>query len=175
MNLIENGIKFTEAKGSIIVNARVVENDPDTVYVSVSDTGCGISLEARPLIFEHLYQQPGAVDGRSRTGLGLGLFISKELVRLHNGRIWVVSEPGLGSTFTFTLPAYSLAKLLAPVITCGDQLRSALVLIRVELTPLPSSSRTRRRDAGLECLEILRRCVYLDKDLVLPPSRPSSS
>jgi signal transduction histidine kinase len=169
MNLIDNAIKFTEAKGSVLVNARLVENDPETVYVSVSDTGCGISLEARPLIFEHLYQQPGAVDGRSGTGLGLGLFISKELIRLHSGRIWVVSEPGLGSTFTFTLPAYSLAKLLAPIITCGEQLRSALVLIRVELTPLPSSPRSRRRNLGFECLEILRHCVYLDKDLVLPP------
>jgi len=148
----------------------MVETDPETVYVSVSDTGCGISPEARSLIFERLYQEPGtSPDTNVRMGLGPGLFISKELIRLQNGRIWVASEPGLGSIFTFTLPVYSLAKLLAPVVVYKEKLRPASALIRVELTPLASTARTKRRDLGLQCLETLRRCVYLDKDLVLPP------
>jgi signal transduction histidine kinase len=169
INLIDNGIKFTPAEGSVLVNARVVETDPETIYLSVSDTGCGISPESRPLIFERLYQQPGVVDSNNLTGLGLGLFICKELIRLHNGKIWVASETGVGSTFTFTLPVYSLAKLLAPVVTHQEQLRAAFALIRVELTPLASAPHTKRRDIGVLCLETLRRCVYLDKDLVLPP------
>jgi signal transduction histidine kinase len=170
INLIDNAIKFTAAEGSVLVNARLMENDPGMVYVSVSDTGCGISPEARSLIFDRLYQEPGeAPDASTNAGLGLGLFISKELVRLHNGKIWVVSEPGMGSTFTFTVPAYSLAKLLAPVITAEEKIRPALVLIRVDLTPLGGSPRTHRSDIGHECFETLRRCVFLDKDLVLPP------
>src|SRR5258706_3248880 len=170
INLIDNAIKFTPEAGSVLVNARMVQTDPETVYVSVSDTGCGISPEARALIFERLYQEPGgSVDSSVRMGLGLGLFISKELIRLQNGRIWVASEPGLGSIFTFTLPVYSLAKLLTPVITHKEQMRPGFVLIRVELTPLASTPRAKRRDVGLQCLETLRRCVYLDKDLVLPP------
>ncbi len=169
INLIDNGIKFTPPEGAVLVNARLVDADPETVYVSVSDTGCGISPEARPLIFERLYQQPGAVDTNNRTGLGLGLFISKELIRLHNGRIWVTSQNGHGSIFTFTLPVYSLARLLAPVITYQEKLRLSFVLIRIELTPLASTPRAKRRDVGQQCLETLRHCVFLDKDLVLPP------
>ncbi len=169
INLIDNGIKFTPNAGSVLVNARMVDTDPGTVYVSVSDTGRGINPEAKALIFERLYQYPGSVDENNRSGLGLGLFICKELVRLHDGRIWVTSEPGFGSLFTFTLPTYSLAKLLAPVITYKDQLRSAFVLTRVELASLSSPPLGRWREVWQHCLEVLRRCVYLDKDLVLPP------
>jgi signal transduction histidine kinase len=88
INLIDNGIKFTPAEGSVLVKACLVESDPNMVYISVADTGCGISPEAKALIFERLYQDPNSVDS-SRSGLGLGLFIAKELVELHGGRIWV--------------------------------------------------------------------------------------
>src|SRR5712692_7222888 len=122
INLVDNAIKFTPAEGSVMVQANVVEADPGYVYISVTDTGRGISPEAKALIFERLYQDPDSVDN-NRSGLGLGLFICREIVRLHQGRIWVSSEPGQGSTFTFTMPTYSLSKLLAPVITYQDRLR----------------------------------------------------
>jgi signal transduction histidine kinase len=112
INLLDNGIKFTPADGSVVVKACMVETDPGVVYVSVTDTGRGISPEAKALIFERLYQDPESVDN-NRSGLGSGLFISKELIRLPGGRIWISSEPGQGSTFTFTLPFYSLAKLFS--------------------------------------------------------------
>jgi signal transduction histidine kinase len=102
INLIENGIKFTPQGGAVTLGACLVQTDPDFVYISVTDTGCGITPEARALVFERLYQDPKAVDN-NRKGLGLGLFIAKELVSLHGGRIWVASEPGHGSTFSFTL------------------------------------------------------------------------
>jgi len=168
INLLDNAIKFTPAEGSVMVKACMVETDRETVYISVSDTGRGISAEAKALIFERLYQDPESVDN-NRSGLGLGLFICRELVRLHGGRIWISSEPGQGSTFTFTLPLYSLAKLLSPVIAYEGGLRPALVLVRVELAPLSNPPRGNWRETCQQCLETLRRCVYLDKDLVLPP------
>lgn len=168
INLIDNGIKFTPSEGAVIVEGCVVETDPNVVYISVTDTGRGISTQAKASIFDRLYQDPDSVDN-NRAGLGLGLFICREIVRLHEGRIWVSSEPGQGSSFTFTLPIYSLAKLLAPVITHDGCIRPAFVLVRVELTPLSNPPRGNWRETWQQCLETLRRCVHVDKDLVLPP------
>ncbi len=168
INLCDNAIKFTPAEGAVMVQACMVDADPSSVYISISDTGRGIGPEAKALIFERLYQDPESVDN-NRSGLGLGLFICREIVRLHQGRIWVASEPGQGSTFSFTLPVYSLAKLLAPVATYQDRLRPAFVLVRVELTPLSSPPRGNWKEIWQQCLETFRRCVYPDKDLVLPP------
>jgi signal transduction histidine kinase len=167
INLIDNAVKFTPSDGSVMVKACMVEADANMVYLSVADTGSGIGPEAKALIFERLYQDPNSVDN-NRSGLGLGLFIAKELVELHGGRIWVASELGNGSTFSFTLPLYSLAKLLFPVVTYEGRLRDAIALVQVALTPLSGVSRAAWKDISQQCLEILRRCVYLDKDLVLP-------
>lgn len=168
INLIDNAIKFTPRDGAVTVQACQLPIDPDFVCVSVVDTGCGIKPEARALIFERLYQDPNAVDN-NRKGLGLGLFIAKELVRLHGGRIWVASDPGNGSTFSFTLPLYSLPKLLAPVITREGRLRDAIVLLRLDLRPRCKPPRGNWKETCSRSRELLERCVYLDKDLVLPP------
>lgn len=168
INLIDNGIKFTPPEGAVVVRACMTETDPGFVYCSVSDTGRGISPEAKMLIFERLYQDPDAVDN-NRSGLGLGLFICREIVHLHEGRIWATSELGQGSTFTFTLPIYSLPKLMFPVVTYQSVLRPSFVLVRVELKPLTNPPQGNWRDVWQQCLDTLRHCVYLDKDLVLPP------
>ena len=167
INLIGNAIKFAPPGGSILAKACLVEIDPGFVYISVSDTGRGISAEAKPSIFERMYQAPEALDN-SRTGLGLGLYIAKELVELHGGRISVTSQVGEGSIFTFTLPRFSLGKLLTPLITHQGRLRDALVLIKVEVSSPSTTSTFRRKATGLVCREILQRCIYLDRDLVLP-------
>jgi signal transduction histidine kinase len=169
INLIDNAIKYTPANGSVLVKASLVETDPSSVYLSISDSGRGIPQEALPRVFERLYQDPDAVDG-NRSGLGLGLFIAKEIVTLHGGRMWVASQPGEGSTFSFTLPLYSLAKLLFPVITHQGQLRSELALVRLELTPLSKSIRGSWKETCQQALEVLRRCIFVDKDVVLPPT-----
>lgn len=167
INLIENAIKFTPADGAVTVQSCRVPTDPDFISVSVSDTGSGITPEARSLIFERLYQDPNAADN-NRKGLGLGLFIAKELVTLHGGRIWVASDGASGSTFSFTLPLYSLPKLLSPVITHENQLRTAIVLVALDLRSRFKPPRGNWKEVCKQSRELLERCVYLDKDLVLP-------
>jgi signal transduction histidine kinase len=172
INLIDNAIKFTPADGSVTLQACRVPTDPDFVWVSVTDTGSGIAPEARSLIFERLYQGPDRQDS-SRKGLGLGLFITKELVSLHGGRIWATSDGASGSTFSFTLPLYSLPTLLHPIITHDGQLRSALVLLRLDLKPRIRPARGNWKEVCKKTRDLLERCVYPDKDLVLPPmTRP---
>jgi signal transduction histidine kinase len=98
-NLLTNAVKFTPAGG--VVDVRAVQVDGE-VRVSVADTGPGIAPEDRELIFEEFRQTEAGIGQREGTGLGLAL--SKRLVELHCGRIWVDSELGKGSTFVFTLP-----------------------------------------------------------------------
>ncbi|MCX7683312.1 MAG: HAMP domain-containing histidine kinase, partial [Anaerolineae bacterium] len=112
LNLLSNAIKFTE-KGYISVSAQIVESwntcteqQESFVQVSVSDTGIGIPADRLTEIFEE-FTQVDSSDSRSRDGAGLGLPITKKLIELHGGRIWVKSKVGEGSTFTFTLPLNS--------------------------------------------------------------------
>jgi nitrogen-specific signal transduction histidine kinase len=168
INLVDNGIKFTPENGTVTVQANRIETDPDFVCVSVTDTGCGIEPEARALIFERLYQASDAIDN-GRKGLGLGLYITKELINLHGGQIWVASEPGQGSTFSFTLPIYLLNKLLTPVITGEGRLRETLVLLRIDMQPNTSPARASWKEICRESMDLLRHCIQPDKDLVLPP------
>ncbi|HEY3365216.1 MAG TPA: ATP-binding protein [Symbiobacteriaceae bacterium] len=103
MNLVGNAIKFTPAGGSVTVSARSV---PGWVEVSVRDTGPGVPAEHRDAIFEAFRRIE--IPGRQHPGSGLGLALSRNLVELHGGRLWVDDAPGGGSTFTFTLPVASL-------------------------------------------------------------------
>jgi signal transduction histidine kinase len=99
-NLLANAVKFTPAGGAVGVSAEQVNGE---VRVSVTDTGPGIAIEDHERIFEEFQQTDAGVEQREGTGLGLAL--SKRLVELHGGRVWVDSELGKGSTFVFTLPA----------------------------------------------------------------------
>jgi signal transduction histidine kinase len=100
LNLLSNAVKFTPPGGRIVVAATPANG---TVEVSVSDTGIGIAPEDHEAIFEE-FRQVGTDYARKREGTGLGLSLAKRFVELHGGRIWVKSEVGKGSTFTFTLP-----------------------------------------------------------------------
>jgi hypothetical protein len=81
----------------------------------------------------------------------------------------VESEPGSGATFSFTLPLYVLPKLLFPLITQQNRMRDAFVLLRLDLKPRAKASRHNWKETCASGLDRLQRCVYLDKDLVLPP------
>ncbi len=99
LNLLSNALKFTPEGGRIDVRAALHEGRAE---VSVADTGVGIAPEDHAAVFEE-FRQVGTADKKVE-GTGLGLALSQKFVQLHGGRIWVESELGRGSTFTFTLP-----------------------------------------------------------------------
>ncbi|HEY7555578.1 MAG TPA: GAF domain-containing protein [Candidatus Binatia bacterium] len=100
LNLLSNAVKFTPEGGRIGIEARQADG---AVEISVSDTGIGIAPEDQPKIFEE-FRQVGSDYAHKTEGTGLGLTLAKKFVELHGGKIWVESEVGKGSTFTFTLP-----------------------------------------------------------------------
>ena len=103
-NLLSNAVKFTPAGGSVAVASAQLNGE---VHVSVADTGPGIAPEDQQRIFEEFQQTD--IGQQQREGTGLGLALSRRLIELHGGKIWVESEVGKGSTFSFTLPVESNA------------------------------------------------------------------
>jgi GAF domain-containing protein len=101
LNLLSNAVKFTPEGGRVGLTATAAES---VVTIAVSDTGIGIAPEDQAAIFEE-FRQVGRDDARTPEGTGLGLTLAKKFVELHGGRIWVQSQVGQGSTFSFTLPA----------------------------------------------------------------------
>jgi two-component system, NtrC family, sensor kinase len=99
LNLLSNAIKFTPEGGRIHVEARSVN---ESIEVSVTDTGVGIAPEDQEAVFEE-FRQVGTADKKVE-GTGLGLALSRKFIELHGGTIWVESQVGEGSTFTFTVP-----------------------------------------------------------------------
>jgi PAS domain S-box-containing protein len=165
INLIDNAIKFTPPGGTVSVSVQVAD-DPDFVCVSVADSGCGITMENRDRVFERLFQELGGLDA-SRKGLGLGLFISKELVTLQGGRIWVESEIGRGATFSFTVPVFSLRRILAPVLSARHLEAGTMTVITVEMSPGHETADA--KDQRLrETRRVMNASVIAGQDLVLP-------
>jgi signal transduction histidine kinase len=167
-NLVDNGMKFTPADGRITVRARLFDLDPRFVCVSVADTGCGISPEGTQRIFDRLYQEEKTID-TNRKGLGLGLHICKELVSRHGGRIWAESELGKGSTFHFTLPVFSLQRLLLPLIDEDHALCNLMALVSVEVLsdqPAPITEATRAIWGG--AWSVLKQIDLPERTVLLP-------
>ena len=100
VNLLSNAVKFTPEGGRIKVEARLGNS---AIITSVTDTGIGIASEDQEVIFEE-FRQVGSNYAQKREGTGLGLSLTRKFVEMHGGKIWVESELGNGSTFTFTLP-----------------------------------------------------------------------
>jgi signal transduction histidine kinase len=100
-NLLSNAIKFTKENGQVIVSAKITRDDK--VKLEVADTGIGIAKENIPKLFSKFFQAEQTTNPGGK-GTGLGLAICKEVIELHGGDIWVESEIGKGSKFTFILP-----------------------------------------------------------------------
>ncbi|GAH50990.1 unnamed protein product, partial [marine sediment metagenome] len=106
INILGNAVKFTN-EGSVKLDVAVTDND---FVFSVTDTGIGIKEEDLEAIFES-FKQVGPAQIAGYEGTGLGLAISKQFIEMQGGRVWAVSEPGKGSTFSFTLPKKRMASL----------------------------------------------------------------
>jgi len=100
INLINNAIKFSPPKGKITIKSH---KDDKQVQIDISDNGCGIPEHAQGPIFEEFYRVDNQINQQLK-GTGLGLTLVKNIVQAHKGKIWVKSQPGIGSTFSFTLP-----------------------------------------------------------------------
>ncbi len=97
-NLLSNALKYSAPGTPVLVRVHRINGE---VEVAMTDAGYGIAAEELPRLFQRFYRSP---ETHQAEGIGLGLYITKQLVEAHGGRIWVESEPGVGSTFTFTLP-----------------------------------------------------------------------
>lgn len=102
-NLVDNSLKFTPSGGSITLS---IESQKHSIVLSVKDTGRGIKDEDKPKLFQRFWQS--ASGGRYYASTGLGLYLCRKIIDIHNGKIWCESEQGKGSNFCFSLPLMDL-------------------------------------------------------------------
>jgi signal transduction histidine kinase len=166
--LVDNAIKFTPANGVVKVQARILEKDPNLLLLEVSDSGCGFSPDKAERIFERLFQASDpALAGRK--GLGLGLYICKDLVTRQGGKIWATTAPGQGAVFSVTLPIFSLPNLLAPAFGKEGRAEGPVTLVVTEIgsrTGWLSDEVRAEQSHGIR--DLLQRCLHSDRDVLLP-------
>ena len=172
-NLVGNAIKFTPEGGEISVSAKPFEEE-GLVAISVRDSGLGIPADQLDKIFEKFHQVEDSLR-RSITGTGLGLAITKGLVEAQQGKIWVESEVGKGSTFTFTLPMSQGEKrdvhfrfILDKEFRRAQQNSSPLTLFLIEVM----DDRDRLKDTLLDPLEEkVKQCLWRNSDITVKRGR----
>jgi len=158
-NLIANSVKFTPANGLITVGIKDKKKEAE---ISVADTGIGISAKNISGLFDR-FSQFNRDYGPGERGTGLGLPISKEIIELHGGRIWVESEPGMGSTFTFSIPRLSQDEIFREYLTTG--LREAvdkncpLSLVVVRIKNIEFFERDHRMETDFEVLQAIEGLI----------------
>jgi signal transduction histidine kinase len=166
--LVDNAIKFTPSNGTIKVNGRRSETDSEVVLIEVADTGCGIRADKTELIFERLFQVADPALS-ARKGLGLGLYICKELISRQGGKIWASSVSEEGSTFSITVPIFSLPNLLAPAFSKDNYEATQLTVVLTELGSRSGwLSDKVRAEYSYWLRDVLQRCLNSNLDVLLP-------
>lgn len=166
-NLCDNAIKYIPTGRHIDVECIALAKEKDVVQVSVRDDGPGIAPEQRSRIFERFYRVAEA-SADHPGGLGLGLYITRELVKAHGGDLSLTGKIGQGSTFTFTLPIFSLARILLPLMSPHNLSTGSVGLITLKIPEMPNCSAL---DSGryLRSLRTaVKTCTYESSDLVMP-------
>jgi two-component system, sensor histidine kinase and response regulator len=169
VNLVGNAIKFTE-EGNILVDTGVeaIAGDEVRMHISVSDTGMGIAAEKQQIIFESFAQADGSTTRRFG-GTGLGLTISRQLVELMGGRIWVESAVGHGSTFQFTCNLHRGTAAVSRPETIPTQILAGLNVLIVDdseihreiLTEILTNRRMNpaQADSGASAMQMLESAL----------------
>ena len=160
LNLVSNAVKFTPDGGSVSIHAY---REGTELVVTVTDTGIGVPPEDQERIFESFQQ--GGRGAPKEEGTGLGLTLSRRIVGLFGGRMWLESTPGVGSTFGFAIPGLPQREDQVaspgcgdlPVIVLVDDDRASLDLIAAYLDGSPT--RVLRARDGVEALELVRRVL----------------
>jgi CheY-like chemotaxis protein/anti-sigma regulatory factor (Ser/Thr protein kinase) len=160
LNLLSNAVKFTPDGGSVSIRAY---REGTELMVTVTDTGIGVRPEDQERIFESFQQ--GRRGAPKEEGTGLGLTLSRRIVWLFGGRMWLDSTPGVGSTFGFSIPGLpepahdvtSPGLRVLPVVVLVDDDRASLDLISAYLDG--SQTRALRARDGVEALELIRRVL----------------
>jgi PAS domain S-box-containing protein len=166
-NLCDNAIKYIPAGKKIDVECIAVDKDGDFVQVSVRDDGPGIAPEQRRRIFEQFYRVSEASSDHPG-GLGLGLYITRELVKAHGSDLLLTGKIGQGSTFTFKLPVFSLARILLPLMSPRNLSGGAVALISVTIPRKPNCSALDLERYLRSLRTAVKSCTYEISDLVLP-------
>lgn len=166
--LVDNAIKFTPTDGEVKIQAKVSEKDPTLLVLEVSDSGCGISPDMTERIFDRLFQTSDpSLEGRK--GLGLGLYICKELVTRQGGQIWVKSTLGQGSVFSVTFPIFSLPTLIAPAFRKEGRSNGPVTVVVTEIgSQCGWLSDDVRAEQSHGVREVLQRCLHSHLDVLLP-------
>jgi hypothetical protein len=166
--LVDNALKFTPANGVVKVRGRIAEENPGSLLLEVSDSGCGVSPHLTERIFERLYQGTDPASA-GRKGLGLGLYICKELVMRLGGRIWVENKPLGGALFCVTLPVFSLPDMVDSIVRKARRKDSPLSFIVAEISSRGGWLSEDARAAHSQGIrELLLRCLHSDLDVLLP-------
>jgi signal transduction histidine kinase len=166
--LAENAIKFTPANGTVKLQARIFDGDRGVLLLEVSDSGIGISPDSIERIFERLFQASNSTS-TARKGLGLGLYICKELVTRQRGQIWATSAPGQGAVFSVKLPIFSLFDLIARTLRKAVTIDCTIALLVTEIgSETGWLSDQMRSEHSSQIRNVLQQCLHSDLDVLLP-------
>jgi hypothetical protein len=167
--LLDNAIKFTPADGTVSVRASLLDENAGFVTLEVSDSGFGIRPGMTELIFARQFQADPASEGRR--GLGLGLYICKELVTRQGGQVSARNLPGKGACFTVTIPIVSLPDLIAPLLSKEAFSTDSIGLISVDTgTQNGWPSDEARAEWSHESRTLIKKCLLKTSDMLLPRS-----
>ncbi|MBI5124079.1 MAG: diguanylate cyclase [Candidatus Omnitrophica bacterium] len=168
-NLIGNSVKFTPS-GHIEISCKDIG---DSIECSVADTGAGISKEDMPKVFDK-FQQFGRMAGAGDKGTGLGLSIAKGIIDMHSGQIWVESEPGRGSKFTFKLPKYTAESLFKEFVSnavdraARDESRMSIIILSSKASEDSNDEASLKKNhaAMMEGARLIKNSLHKEDDVV---------
>jgi signal transduction histidine kinase len=173
-NLLDNALKFTPRGGRVRLSAETFQKNAKFLLVTITDTGCGLDADMTERVFERLYQVPTPTQA-GRKGLGLGLYICKELLNLMNGHIWAESQPGHGTAFSFILPIFALEDLIAPILVHRDRAVESIAVLEVAISTQARGAQKIPESVSRAVIHRLQRCLLPDLDVLLPKLRSDAA